>query len=112
MTSDNSIASAPIVWFPKVSQPFSLSAPIYGPVLSSSIPVAVAIQIDRVSCDLLYGKHRSECYFFAAAAGGGGGPAVVVTETGSDPAGKGGPGTGVSAPVVPSMVYAETLLEN
>jgi hypothetical protein len=45
-------------------------------------------------------------------AGGGCGPAVVVTEVGTDPAGKGEPAIGVSAPVLPSMLYAETLLEN
>jgi hypothetical protein len=42
---------------------------------------------------------RSQSYFIAAVAGGGGGPAVVVTETGTDPAGKGEPSTGVRAPV-------------
>jgi hypothetical protein len=52
-----------------------------------------------------------QCYFVAAVAGGGGGPAVVVTESEPDPAGKGEPVTSVSAPVVPSMLYAETLAE-
>ena len=50
-------------------------------------------------------------YFFAPVTAGAGGPAVVVTESGPDPAGKGEPKTGTSAPVVPSMVYAETLAE-
>ena len=39
------------------------------------------------------------------------GPAVVVTEKGCVPAGKGEPGTAVRAPVVASIVNAETLLE-
>ena len=54
-----------------------------------------------------------QSYFLQAVAGGGVGPAVVVTERGADPApaGKGEPASGVSAPVMPSMAYAETLLE-
>jgi hypothetical protein len=41
--------------------------------------------------------------------GGNARPAVVITETGADPAAKGEPTTGVSAPVVLSIVYADTV---
>ncbi len=66
---------------------------------------------NRVTCYLLREKHRSQFYFLAAVAGGRGGPAVVVTDQGCNPAGKGEPASGVSAPVIASMVNADTLLE-
>ena len=41
----------------------------------------------------------------------GAGRAVVVTERACDPAAKGESGTSVSAPVNPSIVYADTSLD-
>ncbi len=61
--------------------------------------------------DLLRGTHRSQSYFLGAVVVSGCGPAVVVTERGPAPAEKGEPSISVSAPLVPSMLYAETLLE-
>ena len=78
-----------------------ISPAIFAPLMSSAADRRVARHGHPARRDHV--PHRRACNCLAGA--------VVVTERGADPAAKGEPGTGVRAPVVALMVYAETSFE-